>query len=163
MFYDPLRLEAVAHQYCYANNTKLGKFLGKGIQGMVFSTLKPSALKIHHNETSYQLERDVYRRLFSFAVKKVDNFSVPALINFSDQLFAIEMSIVTPPYVLDFGGAYLDKPASYMSDPYKVNEWLKENQEVFGDDWPIAHAVIKKFQVDFGIFISDVNRGNIRL
>jgi hypothetical protein len=67
-----------------------------------------TALKIHENALPFVRERDAYVRLQSFEIRMIEGHHVPQLVNFDDELLAIEMSVVARPFVLDLGGAYLD-------------------------------------------------------
>jgi hypothetical protein len=42
------------------------------------------------------------------SIVDVAGFAVPQLIHHDDRLWVVEMGIVSPPFVLDFAGAYLD-------------------------------------------------------
>lgn len=67
-----------------------------------------SALKLHEAEESYARERDVYRRLAEHRIDQVCGFDIPAMIDCDDELWVLEMTIVKPPFVFDFAGAWLD-------------------------------------------------------
>lgn len=43
------------------------------------------------------------------------------------------MDIVSPPFLLDFGKAYLDVPPDYS--PEAIADWEAERREIFGDRW----------------------------
>ena len=45
-------------------------------------------------------------------------------------MWVIEMTVVTPPFLLDFAGAYLDWPPEFSSEATEY--WLHEKQEQFG-------------------------------
>lgn len=107
----------------------------------------------------YTRERDVYLRLFENDVHSILRFFVPQLLSFDDSLMVIEMSIVAPPFVLDFAGARLDSPPDYPSDV--LEEWEREKEEQFEDDWPIVRSVMAEFEC-YGIYLSDLHPGNIR-
>lgn len=68
------------------------------------------AVKFHDRTAGYEREINVYLRLRAHEVTHVGGHRVPILIDQDDELLAIEMTIVSPPFVLDFGGAYLDQP-----------------------------------------------------
>lgn len=70
------------------------------------------------------------------------------------------MSIVRPPFALDFASAYLDVPPEYPAET--VAERATLNAELFGDDWPEVEQVIAAFE-RYGIYLVDVHPGNIRL
>lgn len=68
------------------------------------------------------------------------------------------MTIVSPPFVLDFAGAYLDQRPDYPEEV--LAEWQAEKAEQFGDRWKTVRLVISSF-VPFGIYLADVKPGNI--
>jgi len=107
----------------------------------------------------YQRERDVYLRLRDLDVLYVLDHRVPLLIRHHDHLLALEMTIVSPPFVLDFGGAYLDRPADYSDEVWE--DWRKQKEEAFEENWPAVRTILGAFKA-FGIYIADVNPGNIR-
>jgi hypothetical protein len=108
--------------------------LGAGTQGSVYLCNIPSqndrvAIKFHHREQAYIRERDVYVRLKELEIAHVLNHRVPVLVDFDDRLLAIEMTIVSPPFVLDFGGAYLDRPPDYTPEVWA--DWRAMKSEAF--------------------------------
>ena len=54
--------------------------------------------------------------------------------NFDDELQVIEIEIVKPPYLLDFGKAHLDKRPDFPEET--MAEWEEQLVELFGDDVP---------------------------
>ncbi len=54
-----------------------------------------------------------YLRLRELQVESIRGHAVPQLLHFDDEFLAIEMTIVSPPFCLDFGGAYLDRPPDF--------------------------------------------------
>ena len=94
---------------------QVSELLGSGIHGIVCvleSNTDPGrrALKVHRDSDAYQREKIVYLRLRANRVDRILGLNVPVLLRFDDAFMAIEMTIVTPPFVLDFAGAYLDPP-----------------------------------------------------
>ena len=79
-------------------------------------------------------------------------------MNSDDELFVLEMEIVSPPFVLDFAAAYLDRPPDFPAE--LMNEWELEKQEQFEERWPIVKDLIYSFR-QYGIYLSDVKPGNI--
>jgi hypothetical protein len=134
--------------------------LGFGVHGMVWSTDQQSAVKVHGSERLYyERERDIYLRLRQHDVTKVLEFHVPRLWTFDDELMALEIAIVQPPFVIDFAGAYLDQAPDFP--PEVLAEWEAEKREQFGEFWAKAQAVIAAFR-RWGIYLSDVSPNNIR-
>ncbi len=95
--------------HCSASGTELAAHLGWGYEGLVYSTISKSAIKAFRHKELYENERSVYFRLRDHHVKAAHNFAVPRLIAWNDEFFVIAMTIVSPPFILDFAGAYLDK------------------------------------------------------
>jgi hypothetical protein len=79
---------------------------------------------VFQHERLFQRERDVYQRLQERHVVRVLGFDVPQLIRFDNDLWVVEMTIVSPPFVLDFAGAYLDQKPDYPPDV--LAEWMEE-------------------------------------
>ena len=88
------------------------------------------------------MEREVYQRLGEAGCRKVIGFHVPQLVRSDDALLALEMTIVQPPFVLDFAGAYLDFPPQFSEEVWA--EWERKNQEQFGSDWPKAQMILSE-------------------
>jgi hypothetical protein len=162
MFYSRNDLTQRAQEYCQHHNLILGRTLGHGLQGMVFATDRKSAIKVHDQRAGYNRERDAYLRLASHKVNQILGHIIPIYFDSDDTRLIIEMSLVVPPFILDFGGAYLDGPASYASDFEKVRAWREEKAEEFGDNWPKVIEILTQLEIHYGIFISDLNSGNIR-
>jgi len=72
-----------------------------------------SAVKVLKFQPLYERERNAYFRLRERGVVEVLGCNVPQLIEHDDDLWIVEMSVVTRPFVLDFAGAYLDFPPDY--------------------------------------------------
>jgi hypothetical protein len=86
--------------------------------------------------------------------------SILKFASFDDNLLILEMTIVSPPFVLDFGGAYLDGKPEFPRET--LAEWEADKEEQFDDDWPAARRVIFALE-RYGVYLVDVNPGNIRL
>ena len=82
---------------------------------------------------------------------------------FDEALQIIEMSLVKPPFIVDFGGAYLDAPPPHASDPEIRSLWMKERQEKFGEDTMAVNAILAELESSFGVYLTDVHAGNIRV
>ncbi len=141
-----------------------GRRYGHGIHGIVLESISQSqcgssALKAFERLDAYTRERDVYLRLRYHKVRQVCGHQVPQLLDFDDELQVIEMTMVKPPFVLDFAGAWLDAPPDYS--PEVLADWETEKREQFEDRWPAVTIILFSFR-QYGIYISDVNPGNIR-
>lgn len=137
--------------------------LGFGVHGKVFTCRRlgcatTTALKIHERSVSYVRERDVYMRLQDLEISEIEGHHVPILVGLDDDLLAIEMSIVVRPFVLDFGGAYLDAPPDYSAEI--LEQWTQEKEEQFEENWLKAANILATLR-RYGIYVADVNPGNI--
>jgi hypothetical protein len=133
-----------AEAYALGNGTDLIERLGFGIHGIVFaekSEDKPGtcALKMHHFFDPYARERDVYLRLQAAAVTRIGGLHVPQLLRWDDEWLALEITVVKPPFLLDFASAYLDFAPTFSDEVWE--DWEIKNREEFGDDWPRAQGV----------------------
>lgn len=155
---------ANAEAYAARHRLRLIGRLGFGIHGIVYAVegnaeLGMAALKIHHAREPWLRERDVYERLKELGVTEIRGFEVPLLLDADDELVALKMTIVTPPWVLDFAGAYLDFPPEFSDEIWE--EWEDKNREQFGGDWPMAQTILGELR-DLGIHMHDPSPNNIR-
>ncbi|HTI50963.1 MAG TPA: hypothetical protein VL475_08430 [Planctomycetaceae bacterium] len=152
-------LQARIGKYAETNGIEMTDRLGGGVQGVVYQTTVASAIKAFNRAEHYEREVAVYRRLRARSVTNVCGFSVPRPIRYDDELLILEMTIVQPPFVLDFASAGLDGPL-YDHTPEAIEEWIESRKELFEDNWPIVRRIISEFK-SHGIFLSDVKPGNI--
>ena len=161
-------LVARATEHAQRHGLVLARELGHGVHGIVFlgrsqrgnEAPAQSAIKVHRHETDYRRERDVYLRLKRKSVSAIRGCHVPKLLRYDDDLLIIEMTIVTPPYLLDFAGAFLDKAPDFSEEV--MADWLAEKQEQFEGRWPEVAAILGVLQ-GFGIHYIDVSPKNIAL
>jgi hypothetical protein len=154
-----------AEEYAERKELVIEQELGSGVHGIVFAVASQdgsrlSAIKVHERAEDYARERDVYLQLSANRVVRIRGANVPELLAFDDALWIIEMTIVTRPFVLDFAGAYLDQPPDYSEEVWA--DWEAEKREQFGSQWPEVQAILRALE-GYGIFMMDVNPGNISL
>jgi hypothetical protein len=155
----------VGKAYAARYSLKISKRLGSGIHGIVFvakSKLRPgrSALKLHRDSTAYEQEKLVYERLRQRSLHRVLDFHLPTLIRSDDEFLAIEMTIVKPPFVLDFAGATLDAVSEFSEEI--LTDWRASKEEQFGQDWPKVSLALDEL-ARHGIHLLDVSPSNIRV
>lgn len=129
----------------------------------MFLSSNQSAIKAHADFSSYTRELQAYSRLAQYGVFKIRSFNIPKLRAFDDKLLILEMSVVRPPFIVDFGGAYLDQPAPHSLDPEIRERWIAERKENFGENFDLVSAVLADFETMYGIYLMDVHPGNIRI
>jgi len=158
MSYLSLTFTPQLGEYAVSRGLWLDHHLGSGFDGIVYKTHRPSAIKWFRSRKLYENERNVYLRLQEHGVVNLVGFTVPKLIDYDDTLLIVEMDIVTPPFVLDFAGAYLDKRPPF--DAEQIAEWMADRAEIFEADWPQVKRLYYAFQ-RYGIVLSDLKVGNI--
>ncbi|MEQ8210056.1 MAG: hypothetical protein RH917_09510 [Lacipirellulaceae bacterium] len=146
---------ANAHGRIVSKNKKLGY----GSDGTVWRS-KDSAIKAVHRKENYDVELTSYRRLAAGEVDRIGVFAVPRLIGFDDQLMIIEMEIVQPPYILDFGKVYIDSPPPYWRDPQMRSNAYAEWRERFDVHWGKVAGAMHRLE-SHGIFYVDPRPSNI--
>jgi hypothetical protein len=153
-----------AGEYAAANALLLGNELGRGVRGIDFVAkthggTARSAVKIHGRQEAYCRERNVYLRLRERGVQRIRGCEVPQLVRYDDERWVIEMTIVSPPFLLDFAAAYLDQPLPFSDEV--MAEWHEQKREQFGKRWPEVEAILRELE-SHGIY-QDVSPRNITL
>ena len=156
-------LDSLAQQYALRRNIKLGERLGFGIHGMVLTAEdnnKPGffAVKFHREERPFKRECRVYQRLQEEQTARILGFNVPRLLGIDQEFCAIEMTIVRPPFLLDFADALLDEAPDFSEDV--LRQWEEDKAEIFGEKWPEVTRVLTALQT-LGIHLLDINPRNI--
>jgi hypothetical protein len=150
-------------QYASRKGLVLRESLGAGIHGNVFATGYQteggrSAVKGHARQDAYLRERDVYLRLREHDIATIRGCHVPALIDYDDNLWCIEMTVVSRPFVLDFAGAWLDQAPDFSDEV--LADWRADKQDEFGPRWREVEAILGALEA-YGVFMLDVNPGNV--
>lgn len=152
-------------QYVNRKSTRLLERLGSGVDGLVYSTNKGSAVKAHRGKGLFEKEVSVYKRLKENPGHSFAGFNIPRLLDFHPELWVIEMELVVAPFALDFAGATLDRPSTSVLDQTEEDfvEWEEAKIEIYGEeDWEVVQTLISCFR-GIGIYLSDVHKGNIKL
>jgi hypothetical protein len=139
--------------------TELTDCLGFGIDGVVYATTAPSAVKSFRREDGYVRERNCYIRLKDHEVLSVCGHAVPQLINHDDTRLIIEMTMVKPPFLLDFASAWLDRAPDFSVEAIEL--WNEEKAEMFGARWHEVRDLLRVLREEHGIHLTDVKIGNI--
>lgn len=156
---QPLSRAEKAEKYALRQGLTLSSSVGGGVNGSVWYTNSHSAVKVFDRLDAYVRERDAYIKLTDLNVTFINEFAVPRLRGFDNELLIVEMDIVQPPFVVDFAGAYLDNPPDFP--PEVLAEQEDKNKEHFGSKWPKVRQLLAALR-GMGIHYVDINRGNIR-
>jgi hypothetical protein len=152
-----------AKEYAVKSGLVIADSLGAGVHGSVFATKGHieaihSAVKVHTSESAFHRERNAYLRLKECGVSQICGCKIPSLLRYDNNLWVLEMTLVTPPFVLDFGDANLDRPHDFSDEV--LADWEAQKKELFERRWPDVLKIIRYLE-GFGIYILDVNPGNI--
>jgi len=147
-------------RYCFLHGIFRTIELGAGKDGTVYGTSRGTAVKVHARIESYTRERDIYLRLRDRRVRKVWMFNIPRLRDYDDDGLVLEMSIVTPPYLLDFASAFLDVRPDFSQEVEQ--EWQRNIQESFGDRFGEVMAALEALERDAGVILLDIHPHNVK-
>ena len=159
---DPSLADTTTRADLYASIGRIRRErkLGDGQDGIVFQTSAATAIKIFNRPETFERERDCYIRLAEMSVRKIMGFTVPQLINVDERFLVVEMSIVQPPFLLDFASAYLDNPPEFSEDV--LEEWQNQKQFQFGEKWGTVQILLEVLKNAYGIHFLDATPNNIR-
>ena len=146
-------VEQRARDYCDRRGYSIDSRLGDGTQGSVYvnipshssSRIDQVAVKFHDREIAYNREPGVFLRLRDLQIEEMRGHMVPQLISCDDGLLAISMTIVSPPFCLDFGGAHLDRPPDYSPEVWA--DWEEVKSEAFEENWPHVKRILETFKL----------------
>ena len=136
----------------------LTRKLGFGTDGIVWRSNRNTAIKAFERPATYRTEKRCYQRLQERRVTEILGFAVPQLEGFDDELLIVEMTIVFPPFLLDFGKAYINKRPDYSEEVMAEDEEFR--QELFESDWPTVERLLSRLE-SMGIHYVDARPGNI--
>ncbi len=156
-------LRGKAESYATRQGLILEEPLGDGVDGSVWVVRSKQnalnwAMKCHHDSRQYGRERDCYRRLESEGVTDIRGFTVPQLLNTDDDWLVIEMTIVKPPFLLDFASAYLDERPEFSPEIWE--RWEADQEERHEERWPEVKAILRALAM-MGIYLTDIHQGNL--
>jgi hypothetical protein len=114
--------------------------------------------KVFDRQRNYLNEIECYEILESYEVSEIKGFTIPKLIGFDDELWIIELSIVAPPYLLDFGKASAWFPPRFTAE--QMSEYETERKQLFGGNWELVRAVIATLE-SYLIYYIDPSPNNI--
>ena len=134
--------------------------LGFGREGDVFASDRPSAVKFFHDQQAFDREVEVYQVLAELNIETIAGHAVPKLVRHDSEYLAIEMSIVTPPFLPDFAGAMLEYEVSDFEE-HVQEEHHARLMDLYGDRWQDVLAVADAFTRATGYVLMDIKPGNI--
>lgn len=146
--------------YCALRSLTIEQLRGWGVDGFVFQSNRDSILKVFRRQDKFAAERAVYARLSSLNLTRLHGFRIPTFLDCDEQNSVLELSYVSPPYILDFAAATLDRPDPEFN-PDDSN-WLTEKSRLFGEKWAEVRNLLSALR-QYGINYIDVHNENIRV
>jgi hypothetical protein len=93
-------------------------------------------------------------------VFEIDGLAIPRLVASMASELVIEMTSVQPPYMLDFGKAYIDLPPPYFDDSNVLADQYQKIREEFGSNALRVHSILRKLEL-YGVYYADPHPRNI--
>ncbi|HTG42948.1 MAG TPA: hypothetical protein VK633_00330 [Verrucomicrobiae bacterium] len=158
------RIAQRVRRYAQRFNARVGSALGSGHHGNVVVAERNAiagryAVKFCKENVPFDREVHAYKTLAERKVIEIAGFFVPQLLGYDDELLVIEMTIVEPPFILDFGGAYDELSLPDFTENI-WSEWREQKQEEFGGNWPRVEEVLS-ILISYGIHMIDIHPRNI--
>lgn len=137
--------------------------LGEGKDGEVYQTTGMTAVKFLGSLEYYDRELRAYRLLADLGINELAGHECPRFVRTDDTLLSIEMTIVRPPFIVDFVSAYTDEELerlNFTEDVINEREafWL----ERFGERWANVTQIRNEFHRLTGLTLLDLSHNNVR-
>ena len=128
-----------------------------GLDAYLWRTDSETILKVHRYRERFQKELATYRRLAERSITRLKGFQFPQMVDYDEELNILELSIVSPPYILDFVEVGLGK----MPGNFDLDRIEAQQSKQFGKDWPDVRRLLEAL-MQIGIYYDDVHNKNIR-
>ena len=151
-------LERRICEYATMRGCTLIDFLGGGNDGDVWKSDRQSAIKAFYSDKNFVMELNSYLRLRSYGVTEILKMAVPRLVEWDEGLRVVEVDIVTPPCIIDFGKSYLDSAPDHSEETWQEHD--EHQKEMWGERYGDVQAVLWKLQ-ELGIIYRDASPKNI--
>jgi hypothetical protein len=155
---DP-KHESIARVYAKLRGLNVTKYLGGGTDGDVWATNGDTAIKCCTREDGYLAELASYETLAHHGIDSIDECVIPRLVSHDDTMLVIELEIVSPPYILDFGKVHF-RPPDFS--PETMEDEQVKRLEDWGDRVPEIQSIVWQLE-RIGIYYLDTKIGNIVL
>lgn len=142
---------------------KLIDRLGDGKDGNVFKASSERAVKFLISDELYCRELRAYQILRQRNIARINGFGIPRLARHDDPLRATEMSIVQPPFLLDFASAYtIEEYNRFEFSEDVLAETEAKHSEMFGERWQEVMDLCNAFTRYTGLILLDLSLNNLR-
>jgi hypothetical protein len=148
-----------ALEYAASRQIRLVNWLGGGTDGDVWQSDRKTAVKAFQYQRTFDVELGCYQRLRDRGIREILGLSVPRLFDWDERLHIVEMDIVTPPYLIDFGKAYLDQAPEHTPEVWQ--DYYDEQREIWEERFDDVQGILWKLRT-IGIYYRDASPRNIR-
>lgn len=114
MFVIPTDVEQRRIAYCESRGIQTQDLIGYGLDGFVWKTNRASVIKVCRHANLFDRELAIYQRLAQLGLHQLQGFRIPSLLDQDSEQSVLELSLVAPPFILDFAAASLDKQHSHQ-------------------------------------------------
>lgn len=133
---------------------------GFGQDGNVFLSPAGTAVKVLETYDQFDRELACFERLAEHGVTLLaSRFEVPVLLGSERDIRVIEMTLVRPPFLLDFAGCSLDEPR--IEDEHLIEHWEKL-EEMWGERFGVVQELYNELILKHGIYYYDFHKGNLK-
>jgi hypothetical protein len=137
--------------------------LGEGKDGEVYQTSDRTAVKFLSSQDYFNRELRAYRILAKESIREIAGHECPMFIRSDDVYLSLEMTIVRPPFIVDFVSAYTDEELDWLGFSEDViAERQAFWQERFAERWPKVMQICGEFHRITGLTLLDLSHNNIR-
>jgi hypothetical protein len=133
---------------------------GPGQDGFVRVSSRATAVKFFDRADRFSREVEIYNIIRDKGIRQIEGHAIPAVRGVDYELHAIEMTIVQPPFLLDFAGAKLPEEVPDFEE-HVLDEHIDRIRELFEDRWADALHVAEMFRQATGFILLDIHPGNI--
>ncbi|MBC8107990.1 MAG: serine/threonine protein kinase [Anaerolineae bacterium] len=155
---DAIKFADIAQKYI-GTGAPLAR-LGWGISGYVY--LAPdlrTAVKVLKYSAGFQAEVRTYQLLRRLGMRQLLGFTIPRMLDYREDILAIQMDFVRSPYLLDFAGVQFKKP-DFSGDV--MAHWHQKISEFFSPNEAMIYAVYAAL-ARHGIYYMDFRPSNINM
>ena len=157
---DPSLRKSLEILHSYIGTTGPVTQLGAGMGGVVYlSPLGTSAIKVYHRAESFNTELHAYEILRDVGITSIMGLTVPEVIAANADLWVLEMTVVKPPFLLDFAGVRFTEP-DFQDDA--LQGWYERIDDFFGPNAWFVYNVYNALAMH-EVFYMDFKPGNIEL
>ena len=156
----PVFILEARDEYCRRNSCAIdpnGEFWW-GLDAYLWQSTNYQIIKVHRYKDRFHRELGTYQRLQDRGIERLKGFRIPQLLHYDEELQILELSFVSPPFILDFVEVGLGKrPSNFDLDRIEAQQ-----SKQFGKDWPDVKRLLEAL-MQIGIYYDDVHNKNIRL